>query len=507
MNITLKFKSISVLLALWLMALSSVGMGGNEVGGNGDHLSGWFSTLGREIVAKLETDKLSNEPWMQYIDPSRVESILKAQIVTVGKNNEANLQNKYGEIKDVKVVFEDETHRPIIFIKSEFWQPLYEKSNPDLRMVLHAYLYAAGYDDVNYVLSSRVPLDAIATGSPPVNTVPELTLPSFTIEGDFPKAKGTKDGGVIAVRMEHKTRDYEVFLERYGNNGRRIWSTQVNPQGTPVNTANFIETKAGSYLVFGTRHDDRGEMYVYISLFDNSGTQISWHSYWRKYEIELSFKTVVELANGDFAALTSKDIFLLDASGAEGDLSHYQISRSVELTTMALTANNELLAVGQNGTCPYVLRLDIKLADISERCLDSADSLATDLMIDPDGSAYLSVVEYSFDMFGHHKGKKLVLIHLNAHGDELNRFAVIPMNATPETTIFNVHVGRILSGPPDLLWISLNTSYAGDSGLIALDLTGQVVRSIRILGIDGFSASSANKVIVMSGGIRKMDLK
>jgi len=151
-------KQSFIFALIWpLLGFGQGKVGGHEVGANGDHLSAWFTALGYQLLGELKTSEASSPPSPACeFTAAELEKALSTQLVLVTTKNRAMLTNRYGEIKDVRMVTEERTGLPILLIDEETLKGLYEKQQADYRLVLHAYLLAAGKPDGEYRISGKV---------------------------------------------------------------------------------------------------------------------------------------------------------------------------------------------------------------------------------------------------------------------------------------------------------------------------------------------------------------
>jgi hypothetical protein len=127
---------------------------GHGASANGDRLTLWFTELGQELLSQFKrAEQETGHSLLPEFTAKELEAALKTQIVMVTTSNRDLLRNQFGEIKDVRIVADQRTGKPLIFANEDVLQNLYDNRKPDLGIVLHAYLLAAHKDDENYKIS------------------------------------------------------------------------------------------------------------------------------------------------------------------------------------------------------------------------------------------------------------------------------------------------------------------------------------------------------------------
>jgi hypothetical protein len=159
------------LIAVLALCLAGVARGartrvaGNEVGANGDHLTAWFTAQGYELLAAFQRAEQTGRPLLAELPARELEQALRTPIVVVGSSNRAMLRNLFGEVKDIRVIQEKRSGLPLILIDETNLTRLYDSGRSEPRIVLHAYLLAAGKDDTAFHLSGKVDYGALGLTS------------------------------------------------------------------------------------------------------------------------------------------------------------------------------------------------------------------------------------------------------------------------------------------------------------------------------------------------------
>jgi hypothetical protein len=158
--------------------LLGFGDGGNEVGGNGDGVSAYFVRCARVLHQAMAQTEMAGTVYVQEFNEQKFAEVLATPVFAISPQNEDILRNDFGEVMDVKVLRNEGSAK--ILLRGTLWNRYLEEAKPDYRMILHAYLYAAGLDDTTYSYSSRVPLENLGLNQHHVSpTTAEFTLPSW----------------------------------------------------------------------------------------------------------------------------------------------------------------------------------------------------------------------------------------------------------------------------------------------------------------------------------------
>src|SRR6476469_1925055 len=99
----MQIRSLFLLAILPMLALADVNaLVGHEAGGNGDHLTAWFTARGYEMLDQFKVEERKDgKAVVEGFDTRRFEAVLnQTQLVLVNDSNRAMLKNHYGEVKD-----------------------------------------------------------------------------------------------------------------------------------------------------------------------------------------------------------------------------------------------------------------------------------------------------------------------------------------------------------------------------------------------------------------------
>lgn len=153
----MKYIQIFILLS----TLNPFSFAGNEAGGNGNAIGAFFTRAGHVLFQKMEEKETGAPPYIKEFPAAKFKSVLGTRVAVLDKSHEHLLTNEFGEVMEVKVSFDTPQKKPIIFVRGALWSDYLNKLAPHYRMVLHAYLYAAGLDDSAYEYSSLVPIESL----------------------------------------------------------------------------------------------------------------------------------------------------------------------------------------------------------------------------------------------------------------------------------------------------------------------------------------------------------
>ncbi len=352
-------KNLKILTVFLFLAITvfSVEPPGNEGGGNGDRITAWFASLGKTIVDEINFSYQRGEKILgtEEFRPKRLSAALKTPIILLNEDNLERLKNDRKEIKDLRVTLEKEVYT--IYLREKVWTDLYDKKRPEYRSVMHAYLYAAGYNDRDYAVSSQVAEEFFeglpGHPSPQSKLVPAAKTTGVRLGGNYTLIRFTEDGGLIGIQNNEnvfpdRERDQNnpIKLAPHGQHAssyvvRMVARPIPGSENTKLNDLKKLVT-AWAYLPRGAREEnyihfndivltkDDGYLIIGCSAQSmanemggkrcESGLAIKLNSFGRRqwiayYPKEVDIKRARELEDGRFLMISEKSIFATRSKG------------------------------------------------------------------------------------------------------------------------------------------------------------------------------------------------
>ncbi len=357
------------------------GHGGNTVGGNGDRVTGWFTSLGFELLTELERAEKNGQMVMPECPAAEFKQALATQIVLVDATNAAMLTNQFGEIKDIKVVWHAENKTFLILLDRALWTKAYNRKEADYRMVLHTYVLAAGKRDRNYLVTRQV-------------NIPRLMAPrpaTFERRTSLVWVQPASDGGFIgvgnaitvsAVLTKDPKQPFRPYflphdhLVKLNAAGEEEWRQEL------IAHIRFIlPTDDGGYLILGLKRKDPGDptespggrprREVDKAIRDrnafafavklNRGGEAEWKRSYCTYETSDGACAEVNLGafekpNGNYVILSANSIHEMDPSGAVDGRKIQLVETHRPLAVEPLREGGAIVAGMKNRNVPYAMQ-------------------------------------------------------------------------------------------------------------------------------------------------------
>ena len=309
------------------------------------------------------------------------------QIVLVDATNAKMLTNQFGEIKDIKVVWNDDTKSFLILLDRALWTKLYEKKEADYRMVLHTYVLAAGKRDRNYLVTRQVNLPRLLAPRPE----------TFERRTSLVWVQPASDGGFLGVgnaitvgvelikdgeKRDPKQPAYRPYflphdhLVKLNSAGEEEWRQELI-----ANIRFILPTDDGGYLILGLKRKDPGDltespigrpllevdkknrdrnMFAFAVKL-NRGGEAEWKRSYCTFESSDNACTEVnvgafEKPDGNFVILSNHAIYEMDPSGAIDGKKIRLVEHHRPNAVEPLREGGAIVAGMKDGEIPYAMQ-------------------------------------------------------------------------------------------------------------------------------------------------------